>query len=552
MSDVTEKKPAASETVAKKAAAKKPATSKTAVKKTAESKTVKTAKATKTTKTTKATKAAKATKTPKTTKNTKKTTADNEKKLKLLFTVSEVDPFVTTGGMGQVVGALSKTLAENYSDIDVRVIAPLYMSVQAKWGSEMKFVGEMSVKLAWRELYCGVFELKRDGVTFYFVDNKHYFDRENVYGYYDDGERFAFFSKAVFAAIELTKFTPDVVHAHDWQTALVPIYLKTQFSDVYPNLRSVFTIHNIEYQGKFSRETLTDVFGIWEGNEGIVEYDYSINLMKGAIVTCDKLTTVSESYAYEICHGGGYGLDVIIGENQYKLSGIINGIDTDMFNPATDPALKVNYNSETLELKVKNKAAIQKHFKLPKATKKMLICMVSRLVSHKGFDLVTAAMEELLNLDVHFILLGTGDHDYESFFEDMASKYPDKVGVNITYNSETANKMFAGADLVLMPSRNEPCGLVQMIACRYGTIPVVRKIGGLGDTIRDCRTGDGNGFVFEEYSAEALLETVAQAQNLYKKKKDDWKNLMREAMEFDFSWTKSAQKYVDLYRELQE
>jgi len=472
------------------------------------------------------------------------------KKLKLLQTVSEVDPFVTTGGMGQVAGALTKAIAESYKDIDVRVIAPLYMGFRARWEPEMKFIGEVNVRLAWRELYCGVFELKRDGITFYFVDNRHYFDRENVYGYFDDGERFAFLSKAVFAVMELTKFIPDVIHAHDWQTALVPIYLKTQFMGVYPDMKSVFTIHNIEYQGKFSRDILTDVFGLWEGDAGIVEYDYSINLMKGAVVSCDKLTTVSSSYATEIMHGGGFGLDGIIRENEYKLYGIVNGIDIDLYNPKTDPALDVNYDVKSVKLKAKNKAYLQEYFRLPKDPRKMLICMITRLVSHKGLDLVTCVMEELLKLDVQFLMLGTGDQDYELFFEDMALNNPEKVGVNIAYNPEIASKIYAGADVMLMPSRCEPCGLAQMIACRYGTIPIVRKVGGLGDTIKDCRSGEGNGFVFEEYSAKALFDTIEQAHVLYSYKTDDWKNLVREAMEFDFSWKKSAQIYVDLFKEL--
>jgi starch synthase len=294
------------------------------------------------------------------------------------------------------------------------------MSFRAKWEPDMKFLGEANVRLAWRDLYCGVFELKRDNITYYFVDNRHYFDREGIYGYFDDGERFAFFSKSIFAVMELTKFIPDVIHAHDWQTALVPIYLKTQFMGPYHDIRSVFTIHNIEYQGRFARDILTDVFGLWEGDAGIVEYDYSINLMKGAIVACDKLTTVSDSYCKEIMHGGGFGLDAIIRENEYKLSGIVNGIDIDLFNPATDKVLKVNYSSETLDLKPKNKVYLQEYFHLPKAPGKMLICMISRLVSHKGLDLVTYVMEELLNLDVQFLLLGTGEHDYELFFEEMA------------------------------------------------------------------------------------------------------------------------------------
>ena len=475
-----------------------------------------------------------------------------KKKLKLLHAVSEVEPFITTGGMGQVAGALAKAIAAGNEDIDVRVVAPLYMAFRAKWEPEMKFLGEALVRLAWRELYCGVFELKRDGVTFYFIDNRNYFDRNGAYGHFDDGERFAFFSKAVFAAIQLAKFKPDVVHSHDWQTALVPIYLKTLFAGTYPRMRSVFTIHNMEYQGKFSRDILSDVFDLRFEHAGLVEFDGSINLMKGAIVSCDRLTTVSESYAKEIMQEGGYGLEPIIRENEYKLSGIINGIDIDFHNPETDAELKANFTYETISNKVKNKTALQELFNLPKSPGKMLICVVSRLVPHKGIDLITYMMEDLLKLDVQFLLLGTGNHEYELFFHEMAVLHPDKVGVSIAFCHKISSKIYAGADVMLMPSRSEPCGLAQMIACRYGTIPIVRKVGGLGDTIRDCRAGDGNGFVFEEYSSWALLETITQAHYLYNYKKDDWKNLMREAMQVDFSWTNSAQKYVGLYRELQK
>ena len=473
------------------------------------------------------------------------------KKLKLLHAVSEVEPFVTTGGMGQVAGALAKSIAADNEDIDVRVVAPMYMAFRTKWEPEMKHLGEVTVKLAWRELYCGIFELKRDGVTYYFVDNRHYFDREGIYGYFDDGERFAFFSKAVFAVMGFLKFKPDVIHSHDWQTALVPIYLKTMFAGEFPKTRSVFTIHNMEYQGKYPSAILSDVFDLWGGYAGLVEYDKCINLMKGAIVACDRLTTVSESYAREIMQEGGYGLEPIIRENEGKLCGIINGIDIALYNPETDKELKVNYNSETVDKKVKNKTYLQELFNLPKAPGKMLLCMVSRLVEHKGIDLITYMMEDLLKLDVQFLLLGTGDHDYELFFSDMARLHPDKVGVSIAFCANIASKIYAGADVMLMPSRSEPCGLAQMIACRYGTIPIVRKVGGLGDTIQDCRAGEGNGFVFEEYSSWTLLETITQAHYLYSYKKNDWKNLMREAMEFDFSWTKSAQRYVELYRELQ-
>jgi len=477
---------------------------------------------------------------------------NNKKKLKILHTVSEVVPFIATGGMGQVAGALSKALAEHDPELDVRVVAPLYSQFRYVYEPQMKFLGETEVKLAWRTLYCGVYELERDSVTFYFVDNRHFFDREQAYGYYDDGERFAFFCKAVFAVIAVSGFVPDVIHSHDWQTALVPIYLKTRFAGMYDDIKTVFTIHNMEYQGRYPREILHDVFDLHENEMHIVEYDWSINLIKGAIICSDRVTTVSPTYSREIRSGGGYGLDAIIRDNEYKLSGIINGIDTKTYDPASDPLLKKNYSADTLEDKAANKKVLQTLFKLPKAPRKMLICIVSRLVSHKGIDLVTYILDDLIKMDIQFLLLGTGQHEYELFFEERAVQHPDKVAASIAFNPEIAGKIYAGADVLLMPSASEPCGLSQMIACRYGTIPIVRKTGGLADTIRDCRNGEGNGFVFEDYNASALLDTISDALNLYNNHENDWKNLMREAMSCDFGWDISARAYSDLYKELRK
>ena len=471
--------------------------------------------------------------------------------VKILFAVSEAVPFLATGGMGQVAGALSAALKKLHPrKYDIRVVMPLYGAFREQYQDEFKFVGETTVQLAWRNQYCGVFEYKQDNVTYYFVDNRHYFDRDNAYGYGDDGERFAFFSKAVFSVMELVDFVPDVVHAHDWQTALVPIYVKTRLADKYPDMKTVFTIHNLEYQGKFPYDILIDVFDLCVEDAQLVEYDGCINLVKGAIVCTDKLTTVSPSYAWEIQHGGGFGLDAILLENSYKLSGIINGIDYEEYNPETNTELEKNYTIDTLDAKMVNKMKLQSLLGLPVSPRTMIVCVVSRLVSHKGMDLITRKMNEILNLDLQFVLLGTGDHDYEMFFSEKTVSHPDKLSANITFNPELAMKVFAGADVVLMPSFSEPCGLVQMIACRYGTIPIVRKVGGLGDTIRDCRAGDGNGFVFDEYNADLLLDTIIQALDLYKYREEDWKNLMKSAMESDFSWDVSAKAYGKIYEEL--
>ncbi|MCL2046729.1 MAG: glycogen synthase [Oscillospiraceae bacterium] len=476
--------------------------------------------------------------------------SNENERLKILSVVSEVVPFIATGGMGQVAGALSSALAETDSQLDLRTVVPLYEQFRCKYESQMKFLGEVPVKLAWRGIMFKIYELAHQGVIYYFVDNSHYFGRENAYGYYDDGERFALFSKAVFAVLELTGFVPDVIHAHDWQTALVPVYLKTRYADKYGSIRTVFTIHNLEYQGVYARDTLTDVFDLYEEEAGLVLYNNDVNLMKGAIVCADKITTVSPSYAEEIKSGGGYGLDAMLRENSYKLTGIINGIDTKVNNPETDPMISMNYTVDNLELKAINKEKLQALFGLPQSPRSMLICVVSRLVSHKGIDLITYIMDDMLKQDVQFLLLGTGDHEFQLYFEEKAVTNRDKVGVSIAYNPEIASKIYAGADAMLMPSRSEPCGLAQMIACRYGTIPIVRKTGGLGDTIKDCRLGVGNGFVFEEYSGAALMKTINKALDLYTNREDDWKNLMREAMNSDFGWDISAKAYASLYREL--
>ena len=473
-----------------------------------------------------------------------------KKKINVLSVVSEVVPFIATGGMGQVAGALATSIAHTGSNIELSVVAPLYSAFRDKFEPQMTFLGETSVSLAWRKVYCGIFSLKQDGVTYYFVDNRDYFDRHNAYGYNDDGERFAFLSRSVFSLIEMTKVIPDIIHAHDWQTALVPIYLKTKYSELYPNTKSVFTIHNMEYQGKYPSYILGDVFDLSLADAGVVDYDGCINLMKGAIVCADRVTTVSPTYANEIKVAGGYGLEPIIRENAYKLSGIINGIDVDFYNPETDELLVKNYTVDSLENKAANKAALQKLFGLPKKQGKMLFCVVSRLVTHKGIDLITYLMEEFLKLDVQFLLLGTGDHEYELFFEELALRFPKQVGVNIAFNPEIAGKIYAGADVMLMPSQSEPCGLTQMISCRYGTIPIVRKTGGLGDTITDCRAGTGNGFVFEEYNADIFFDTIKNAYELYTNHKEDWLNLMKEAMNSDFSWAKSAREYVELYKSI--
>ena len=469
---------------------------------------------------------------------------------KILFAMSEVSPFVTTGGMGMVGGSLPVALERISERMDVRVVAPYYAHIRLQFGSAMEFMGSIQVYLAWRTVYCGVYTAEREGITYYFLDNEDYFDRENCYGYFDDGERFAFFSKAVLSILDFIHFVPDVIHAHDWQTALVPIYLKTQYTEQYPKVRSVFTIHNIEYQGKYALSCLSDVFGLSEMDRGLVEFDGCINLMKGAIICADRFTTVSPSYAEEIRKEGGYGLEPIIRMNVAKLRGIINGIDTEIYNPESDPSIYQMYNIDTVETKAANKRDLQLLFGLPVEPRTPLLCMVTRLVAHKGIDLLITITPELIRDKVQLLILGTGEHHYELFFRELAIHHPDQVAVNIAFNPEIERRIYAGADIMMMPSRNEPCGLANMVACRYGTVPVVRATGGLKDTVRDCRLGDGNGFVFEDYDPERLLFTVRQAVDLYTYHQDHWHNLVVEAMRSDVSWDRSAKDYAKLYAEL--
>ena len=475
-----------------------------------------------------------------------------ERARKILFVASECQPFVGTGGLGDVMGSLPKAVAKNPA-FDVRVAVPLYSEIHKNFRSQMKFLGSVTVALSWRKQYCGVFLYESDGVKYYFVDNEYYFKRNGIYGQFDDGERFAFFSKSIFEIFGLIDFVPDVLHCNDWQTALVPVYLKTVYRQDarFKNLRTVFTVHNIEYQGKYSAGILGDVFGIAPAFQSILEYDGLINLMKGAIQCCDRVTTVSESYANEILSPyHSHGLFYILRDNREKLRGILNGIDFERFDPSTDAALFAQYDAEHLAGKARDKAELQKMLNLPEAPEIPVIAMISRLVPHKGIDLVKEAIEEILRMRVQFIVLGKGDSIFENFFLDVQKTYSEKMRVLIAFHQDLSRKIYAGADLFLMPSRSEPCGLAQMIASRYGTVPVVRETGGLRDSIRDvgCE-GGGNGFTFADYNAADLLNRICGALSAYENR-DYWQSLVKKIMKIDFSWSKSAQEYEKMYREL--
>ena len=472
--------------------------------------------------------------------------------MKVLFASSEAYPFACSGGLADVAGALPKALRKRF--VGCRIILPLYSTIPEELKQKMTFVCSVTVPVAWRRQYCGVFEAHLDGVIYYFIDNQYYFKRDGLYGYYDDAERFTFFSRAVLEVLPHIDFTPDIIHCNDWQTALIPVYLDAFYkqNSFYKDIKTVFTIHNIQYQGKFGYELLQDVLGLPEERRGIVEYDNCINFMKAAIQCSDKVTTVSPTYSKEILNPYySHGLDTILKEFTYKTTGIVNGIDVDVYNPETDPLIYKNFASEDVSAKAENKRCLQEELGLPQKENTPIIGMVTRLVKHKGIDLVKCVFEELLQKDVQFAVLGSGEWEFETFFHEMAKKYPEKVGLKLGFNPQLAHRIYAGADIFLMPSQSEPCGLAQMVALRYGTIPIVRETGGLNDTIKDSHDGTGNGFTFKNYNAHDMQYTVLRALEGYKDE-NGWAILRKRAMDCDNSWKTSANAYIGLYKEIVE
>lgn len=469
----------------------------------------------------------------------------------VLFVASEANPYLGSGGLADVIGSLPKTLAAN-GKYDVRVVMPLYGDISDKYRSQMRFLMNFNVPLAWRNQYCGVFTLKADGVTFYFIDNEYYFKRSGLYGFYDDGERFAYFSKAVLEMMVHLDYYPEILHCHDWQTALSVIYLKTLYANRYgyDHIKALFTIHNIEYQGKYGYDCLGDLFGLPESVKPALDYDGCLNLMKGAIQFSDRFSTVSRMYANEIKNPFfAHGLQYAICENEFKLTGILNGIDETVYNPETDEKLFRNYSAEDTSGKAVCKKEFQKMLGLPEKDDAPLISIISRLVPAKGLDLVKCVIEELLAENVQVVILGKGESDYENYFRMLAERYSGKCRAIIAYNKDLASKIYSASDIFLMPSKQEPCGLSQMIACRYGAVPVVRATGGLFDSIspynNDMRNG-GNGFVFGNYNAHEMLYVIKDSVYTFGNK-DEWRGIMKRAMTTDFSWKKSSGEYEKLY-----
>lgn len=476
----------------------------------------------------------------------------------ILFVASEAVPFIKTGGLADVVGSLPKSF--NKEEFDCRVILPKYRSMKWEYVSQLEYITNFYMKLNWRSQYVGIFRLVYEGVTFYFIDNEYYFggDRPYTGDTKYDIERFAFFSRAALSALPVVGFRPDIIHCHDWQTGLVPVYLNDCFQqgDFYRGIKSVITIHNLKFQGVWDIKTVRDLAGLSDyyfTSDKLKYYD-DANLLKGGIVYADRITTVSETYAGEIkTPFYGEGLDGLMRARSNCLWGIVNGIDYDEYNPETDRYIYQNYNVDNFRKeKVKNKLALQRDLGLEVNPKKFLIGMVSRLTDQKGFDLVNYVMDEMCQEDLQIVVLGTGDGKYENSFRYFDWKYGNKVSAQIYYSEEMSHKIYAASDAFLMPSLFEPCGLSQLMSLRYGTLPIVRETGGLKDTVQPYNQfeGTGTGFSFANYNAHEMLSIVKHAKDIFYFKKREWNKMVDRAMMTDYSWNRSAKKYEELYNSL--
>ena len=471
--------------------------------------------------------------------------------MRVLYASSEALPFVASGGLADVAGSLPQALRRRR--VGCRVVLPLYGTIPQELRDTMQFITSITVPVAWRRQYCGIFEARHGGVIYYLLDNEYYFKRGSIYGHYDDGERFAFFARAILEMLPYIGWKPDIIHCNDWQTALTPVYFQTMYAnrEGYENIKTVFTIHNIQYQGRYSLDILEDVFGLSRDDGYLVEYNGDVNLMKGAIECAHKVTTVSPTYAEEILDPWfSYGLDPILRERSFKLQGILNGIDVGLYDPENDPMILSPYSADKVEGKAVNKAHLQSILNIEQDPQAPLIGMVTRLVAQKGLDLVRAMLDELMQTtDAQIAVLGSGDYEYEDFFRYIAGKYPGRAGVRIGFIPELAHKIYAGSDIFLMPSKTEPCGLSQMVALRYGAIPIVRETGGLRDSVRDSGDGEGNGFTFRSYNAHDMNHAIHRALQGYRDAQG-WQTLTRRAMECDNSWTRSAGEYIRMYKSL--
>ncbi len=477
-----------------------------------------------------------------------------EKLVKILFAVSECVPFIKSGGLADVAGALPKELQK--LGFDVRVILPKYALIRDEYKNKMKKTAEFTVQLGWRNQYCGIDELEHEGIVYYFIDNQYYFFRNQMYGDYDDGEKFSFFNRAVLESLGELGYFPDIIHCHDWHAGMIPFLLREQYRhrEGYPGIRTVFTIHNLQFQGIFPKEVMNDLLGLDDRyfNPGQLEYFGNINFMKAALIASDKITTVSPTYREEIKTAYfGEGLDGVLRMRSNDLEGIVNGIDYELYNPENDPFLAAPFSAGNMEARLENKRSIQEQFGLPMDGGTPLMAMVTRLTKQKGVELVRGVFHEIMATGVQLIVLGTGDREFEYFFNQMSSQYPEQCRAFIGFDESFAHRIYAGADLFLMPSKFEPCGLSQLIAMRYGAVPIVRETGGLNDTVKsyDESSGYGNGFTFTNFNAHDMLFTIERALSYYRRPVV-WNRLTEKIMDMDFSWSQSATRYEQLYTEL--
>ncbi len=477
---------------------------------------------------------------------------------KVLFVSSEAVPFAKTGGLGEVAGSLPLYLRKQ--GVDVRVIMPKYGSIDPSLQQKMRLLKTYTTAVAWRNQYCGIFRLDYKGVPFYFIDNEFYFKRDGVYGYYDEAERFVYFCRAVLEGLPYLDFEPEILHCHDWQSGLVPLLLQTCYREDpdKQGIKTVFTIHNLKYQGIFTHWILHNILGLGDEffTKDELEYHGEVNLMKAGIIHSDVLSTVSTSYAAEIKYPFfGEGLDGLVREKESKLIGILNGLDYEAYDPQTDPYIAVNYENDNplavVEQKKKNKVRLQKELGLPINERVPLLGIVSRLTAQKGLDLLVHILEELLSLELQLVILGTGEDKYEDILTDAARRHPVGMRVKLSFDEGLARRIYASSDIYLMPSLFEPCGLSQMIALRYGSLPVVRETGGLKDTVLSYSevTGEGNGFSFTNYNADDFFFTIRRALSLYRKE-EVWAKIVGNALNTDCSWENSARAYHMLYRKL--
>ena len=478
--------------------------------------------------------------------------------MKIAICASEGAPYAKSGGLGDVMEALPAALSRIPGN-QVSLFLPYYNKIKSNTAYVTEKVAEFRVQLGWRQQYCGVLKLKNrtDGVQVYFLDSEYYFGARTgaIYGDMDDGERFAYFSKACLDAMAALELVPDIIQCNDWQTGLIPVYLKAVYRAKFPGTRIMYTIHNIEYQGWANSNFFDDVLGLPWDYRGTLDMNHSVNVMKGGIECCDMLTTVSETYARELMYPYySHGLDNIIAGAAWKLTGITNGIDVNTFNPETDPALPAHYNADTFpEGKAKVKAVLQEEVGLPVKPDVPLMVMVTRLAGHKGLDLLCYIARRLMwEQDAQMMILGTGEPQYEAFFRDLQEQFPDRVAAKITFNLGLAARMYAGADIYLMPSKSEPCGLSQMNAMRYGTVPVVHATGGLKDTVPPCdEDGQGGlGFTFQSYNADDFFAAIIRALNLYNHQPENFRALQRTEMQQDFSWNVPAARYMEIFNRM--